>query len=176
MPAVPDFLDKIRKRPGLYLGECSVSALYHTIGGYNLALGLHGIENDTSLRLPNDFNDWVAYRLHYKESTSGWKNMILGISQNEAAAFSRFFELLDQHATRKCRVVAKLIGCQKTYTVGSEGLERIERYPASISLVTYTDDPGFSPCPTNLAIHSRPKSFSLLLIGSRLPPVLLHQS
>jgi hypothetical protein len=104
---------------------------------------MHGIENDTSLRLPNDFNDWVAYRLHYKESTSGWKNMILGVSQNEAAAFSRFFELLDQHATRKSRVVAKLIGYQKTYTVVSEGRERIERYPSSISLIAYTDDPGF---------------------------------
>src|SRR5687767_5898224 len=110
MPVVPDLLEKIRKRPGMYLGECSLSALYHTIAGYTLALGVHGIESDTSLRPPDDFNDWVAYRLHYKESTSGWKNMILGVSGNEAAAFNRFFELLDQHATRQSRVIAKLIG------------------------------------------------------------------
>jgi hypothetical protein len=143
MPAIPDLLDKIRKRPGIYLGERSLSALYHTIGGYALALGVHGIENDTPLRLPNDFNDWVAYRLHYKESTSGWKRMILGASPDEAAAFTRFFELLDEHATRKSRVVAKLMDFQKTYTVGSEGHERNERYPTRISLIVYTDDPGF---------------------------------
>jgi hypothetical protein len=143
MPAVPDLLEKIRRRPGMYLGECSLTSLYHTIGGYALALGVHEIENDTTLRLPDDFNDWVAYRLHYKESTSGWKRMILGVSGDGAAGFIRFFELLDQHTARKCRVVAKLIGFQKTYAVSSGGHERTERYPTGISLIAYTDDPGF---------------------------------
>jgi hypothetical protein len=143
MPAAPDLLERIRKRPAMYLGECSLSALYHTIGGYELALGVHGIQTDASLRLPEDFSDWVAYRLHYKESTSGWKNMILGVSGNEGTAFNRFFELLDEHATRRSRVVAKLIGFQKRYSVGSEGRERTERYPTRISLIAYTDDPGF---------------------------------
>jgi hypothetical protein len=142
MLVVRDLLERIRKRPGMYLGECSLSALYHTIGGYTMALHAHGIDNDRNLRLPDDFNDWVAYRLHYKESTSGWKNMILGVSESEAAAFTRFFELLDQHTTRQPKVVAKLIGFEKTYSVGSEGRERIERYPTRISLIAYTDDPG----------------------------------
>jgi hypothetical protein len=155
MPAVPDMLDRMRKRPGQYLGECSLSALYHAIGGYALALGVHGIENDTALRLPDDFNDWVVYCLHYRESTSGWKRMILGASRDETAAFARFFELLDEHATRKSRVVAKLIGFQKTYTVGSEGYERTERYPTRLSLIVYTDDPGFFAVSDELG-HSLP--------------------
>lgn len=138
-----DLLETIRKRPGLYLGECSLSALYHAIAGYELALFVHGIKNDVSVRLPDDFNDWVAYRLHYKESTSGWKRMILGAGGDEVTAFTRFFELLDQHAARKSRVVAKVVGLKKTYTVGSEGHERTERYPTHISLIVYTDDPGF---------------------------------
>ena len=147
MPAVPNLIEGIRKRPGLYLGECSLTALCFTLVGYELALGMHGIKDDTTFQLPNDFNDWVAYRLHYKESTSGWKNMILAACQDEVVAFTRFFELLDQHSTRKRNVVAKLIGFQKTYTVGSIGHEKMERYPASISLVTYTDDPGFFALP-----------------------------
>jgi hypothetical protein len=127
----------------MYLGECSLSALYHTINGYALAIGVHAIDNDTTLRLPDDFNDWVAYRLHYKGSTSGWKRMILGASQDEATAFTRFFELLDQYKARKSRVIAKLIGFQKTYTRDSEGHKRTERYPSRILLIAYTDDPGF---------------------------------
>lgn len=143
MATDPNLLEKIRKRPGMYLGECSLTALCHAMGGYALALGMHGIKTDANLRLPDDFNDWVAYRLHYKESTSGWKRMILGACGDEVAAFARFFELLDEHAARKSRVVAKVIGLNKTFTVGSEGHARAERYPTRISLIAYTDDPGF---------------------------------
>lgn len=143
MAVAPNLLDHIRKRPGMYLGECSLSALSGVICGYQMALGVHGIEDDASLRLPDDFNDWVAYRLHHRESTSGWRKMILGASGDEAAAFTRFFELLDEHKARKSSIVAQLVGLQKTYTVGSEGHERIERYPTRISLIAYTDDPGF---------------------------------
>jgi hypothetical protein len=127
----------------MYLGECSLSALSGVICGYQMALGVHGIENDTALRLPADFNDWVAYRLHYKEPTSGWRRMILGASGDEAAAFTRFFELLDEHKARKSRIVAKLVGLQKTYIARSGEHERMERYPTRISLLAYTDDPGF---------------------------------
>ena len=127
----------------MYLGECSVSALYHFIHGYCLALKLHGIESDR-LELPDDFHDWVAYRLHYPGSTSGWKNMILAAAGNEAAGLTLFFELLDQHAARKGRIVAQLIGLQKSYQMGSPEGEFVERrYPARISLIAYTDDPGF---------------------------------
>ena len=127
----------------MYLGECSLSALYHTIGGYALALGVHGIENDIALRLPHDFHDWVAYRLHYMESTSGWKRMILSACPDEVAAFNRFFELLDQYTARKPKTVATISGLQKTYRSGPAGRERAGRYPTHISLITYTDDPGF---------------------------------
>ena len=143
MPADPDLLAKIREHPGLFLGESTLSALYHTINGYALALGSHGIKDDFSLRLPADFNDWVAYRLHYKESTSGWKNMILSVCKDDVEAFKRFFELLDQYASRKSRVVAKIIGFEKTFAIGVEGQQRLERYPDCISLIVYTDDPGF---------------------------------
>ena len=143
MPAVPDLLDRIRKRPGLYIGERSLSALRNAIVGYELALGVHEILDDETLRLPDDFNDWVAYRLHYKESTSGWKNMILNVCQDESAAFERFFQLLDDHAARKSRVIARVDGLEKAYTCGPQGDERTERYPRRISLIAYTEDPGF---------------------------------
>jgi hypothetical protein len=126
----------------MYLGEASLTALGGFLTGYSVAVGLHGIADDTAVQLPRDFHDWVAYRLHFTSSTSGFKNMILKRYPDEAVAFTRFFELLDEHAVRQSRIVAQLLGFQKTYTTGPSGCERTQRYPTSISLIAYTDDPG----------------------------------
>lgn len=143
MPPVPDLLERIRESPGLYIGGKSITGLYHTVLGYELALGMHGIATDHSLQLPSDFHDWIAYRLHFSESTSGWKNMLLSATSNEGAAFDRFFELLDEYRSRKCRVVAKLLDFHRSYKVGSMENAVTKRYPSRISLIAYTEDPGF---------------------------------
>ena len=52
----------IRARPGLYLVEKSLSALWHFIHGYNMAIQNHQT-GDGSILLPADFHDWVAYVL-----------------------------------------------------------------------------------------------------------------
>jgi hypothetical protein len=140
VPAVHHLLDAIRRKPGFYLEERSLSALKHYISGYESALGLHRIKEDWPL--PEDFNAWVAYRLHYKESTSGWRNMILEVTHAEDAGFARLFELLDEYARREPHIVARLVGHQRHYKSGPKGKERMERIP-DVSLVTFTDDPGF---------------------------------
>ena len=58
-----ELLDVIREKPVLYMGESTLTALYHFLGGYETAKYIHQIP----LRniLPIDFNDWVAYRLHF---------------------------------------------------------------------------------------------------------------
>jgi hypothetical protein len=86
-------LELIREKPTLYLGETSLTGLWHFLRGYRMAEGDHGI--DDVIQLPTDFLDWVAYRLHYYESTSGWRRMILGRVPNERAALMRFYELLE---------------------------------------------------------------------------------
>jgi hypothetical protein len=113
----------------------------------------HGLSlNADPFLVPPEFHDWVAYRLHYYEPTSGWCNMIHGRTDTEQDAIHRFFELLAEFKTRTPNVVAKLTGCKETYCEQScEGHSEelilgplIERtFPDSISLVTYTDDPGF---------------------------------
>ncbi|MGD0813333.1 MAG: hypothetical protein ABSA83_06995 [Verrucomicrobiota bacterium] len=141
MPINHHWLDAIRMRPGFYIAEPSLTALAGFISGYEAALGLHRIKEEWPL--PEDFNAWVAYRLHYKESTSGWKNMILGANHSEDVAFTLFFKLLDEHACRKPHVVARLVGHKRPYyKSGPQGKERTERFP-NVSLVTFTDDPGF---------------------------------
>jgi hypothetical protein len=137
-------LDKIRKRPGLYFGERSFTALWHFVCGYKQALAIHAIPYESDpLGLPRDFHDWVAYRLHFKESTSGWRNMILSTAGSEQEALDRFFTLLDEYHARTPHLVARLVDIRKSYSRSRSGITEQLQFPPSISLVTYTDDPGF---------------------------------
>lgn len=137
-------LDVIRERPALYLGEHSITGLWHFLGGYHAALHVYEIE--TVDLLPRDFHEWVAYRLHYYESTGGWRRMILDRVPDESAALERFYELLDDHRARKPHVVATIHDYQVEYKTWSQGQDLSEaitrKVPDAMALVAYTDDPG----------------------------------
>ena len=70
------FLDFIRAKPELYIGEKSLTVLYNTINGFNLSCWVHNIEESLNPSWQG-FHDYVASKLKYLESTSGYKNMIL---------------------------------------------------------------------------------------------------
>ncbi|MCC9656710.1 hypothetical protein LOC70_12940 [Rhodopirellula sp. JC737] len=135
-------LDDVRKRPALYIGAKTLTGLFHFLGGYQFARTEHDIINN-ELALPDDIHDWIAYRLHFKESTSGWHSMILSRTSDESLAFDQFFALLDEHEGRVPCMRGKVRGVQRTYTSTTNGVSIRRRYPETISLVTYTDDPGF---------------------------------
>lgn len=88
-------LDSIGKKPGLYLGTPSINRLQSYIVGYNDGLGRVGFAVQGNADF-HRFHDWVARRLGFGESTSGWCNMIRDVSTDEADAFRRFFVLLDE--------------------------------------------------------------------------------
>jgi hypothetical protein len=155
-------LDVIRERPPLYLGTRSISALSAYLQGFGFAQRVHGI--DAPSQLPIDFHDWVAYRLHYYESTKGWARMILEQSPDESGALDKFFELLDEHRVRQARVVATIQSHPREYqsmqtnrgftvtafgkqdpnkSLSSEQGEWVEKLmPENLTLIAYTDDPG----------------------------------
>jgi hypothetical protein len=137
-------LDLIREKPALYLGETSLTGLWYFLRGYRMAEGDHGI--DDVIQMPTDFLDWVAYRLHFYDSTSGWLRMILDRVPDERGALKRFFELLDEHRERKAHVVATIHDCQigyKTWKQGRDFSEAIYKLlPSEMTLISYTDDPG----------------------------------
>jgi len=93
--SIYNMLNQIRKRPGMYIGEPSIFLLKMCIDAYAAGLGRVGF----TLRDTADFrrfHDWVARRLGFFESTSGWANMIRNKSASDADAFQRFFVLLDE--------------------------------------------------------------------------------
>lgn len=107
-----DVLDKIEKRPGLYLGYVSLRTLATYLAGYQMAM-TDAAFMDISNPEFHQFNDFIRDKFGYLESTAGWSNMILAISlgfspdnvdwcsfytnistQQHLISVSRFFELL----------------------------------------------------------------------------------
>ena len=145
-----EMFESFRRRPAMFTGEYSLKSLGTYLDGYRFAMEMHGLlDRSDPFLIPYEFHDWVAYRLHFYESTSGWVNMIRDRTSSEQEAIERFFGLLDEFKVRTPKVVARIHCPGLTYLEGS--CERddnevvfVERpYPDSISLVTYTDDHGF---------------------------------
>ena len=93
--SVYELLDVVRQKPGLFIGEPSITALNHFINGFEA--GLRSVDNAFDDVEPPfiAFHDWIAARLGFPESTPGWRNMLLEACANEASALERFFTELD---------------------------------------------------------------------------------
>ena len=90
-------LDEIKRRPGIYLdGEKSLRRLRSFIVGYDGGLGACGVQLEDAQAM-SGFDKWVAHRLGFGGSTSGWCNMILSKTESDEKAYERFFELLQEY-------------------------------------------------------------------------------
>ena len=63
-----DYIDLIRERTAMYVGENTLSALYFHINGYNMACSLKGIEEN----LQPEFH---LFHRHYKWSPTACGNL-----------------------------------------------------------------------------------------------------
>ena len=95
------FIAQLKRRPGMYLGEKSLTSLYHFYNGYSFACFVNKNDDNFGIIIPEGFNDWIAGKTNHKESTSGWCHMILASVDSEATAFDRFFELLEEYNSNK---------------------------------------------------------------------------
>ncbi|MFC5864219.1 hypothetical protein ACFPT7_18080 [Acidicapsa dinghuensis] len=141
-------LDIVQVRPGMYIGESTLSGLWFYLHGFQMAECLHKVTSPSSL--PSDFPDWVAYRLRLSSNWSGcWHRVILSCIPNEKQALNRFFELREEHLCRKPKIVATIPKVRIDHQIGhysktGELLWSTELFPAEPSkIAVYTDDPGF---------------------------------
>ena len=84
-------LDRIRERPGMYLGEYKITLLSAFIDGFFMAC------NGGTKEVPSfdGFNDYVG-GYYGKHTTAGWKNLILSDHfGSEEEALRQFYVLLD---------------------------------------------------------------------------------
>lgn len=90
-----EMLQRIKQRPGMYLGKCSINRLRSFLDGYRGArqdLGLPISEEETEF---DKFQEWIQERFDIK-SSHGWNDIILFYSVDEKDALNKFFELFEQ--------------------------------------------------------------------------------
>lgn len=85
---IPDLLNQIRLRPGLYLEETSVTCLKGFLDGATPG-------NVEIAEFINSFHEWIQKRFEILSSQS-WSKIITFFSQDEFDAFHRAFELMDE--------------------------------------------------------------------------------
>lgn len=90
-----DLLEKIREKPGMYLGSPSVSALFHFLQGYKVALMEAGISPNKELQEFGEFQSWLAKRESINISAS-WAKIIIFQSIDERDGFDNFFKFFDE--------------------------------------------------------------------------------
>jgi len=89
-------LDLIRIRPGMWIGEPSITRLAIFIQGF--LTGIHAAHESLEAEAPSfrGFHDWVAARLGRRNNGHGWSEMLLdSTGGKEQVAFDKFWEELD---------------------------------------------------------------------------------
>lgn len=95
MANIYDLFENIKKRPGAFLFERSITDLRTLMTGYYLAkmeLNITPTEQDLEF---DRFQQWIQNKYNVTASKS-WATIILENSNNETEAFNGFFELLEE--------------------------------------------------------------------------------
>lgn len=90
-----ELIQKIKKRPSLYLGKPSIEHLQVFLDGYLFARRQLNISLTEQEQQFEGFQGWIEERFNQK-NTQSWTKIILFYSQDEQTALSRFFELFDE--------------------------------------------------------------------------------
>jgi len=100
MSTLFDLLEKIKTKPGLYLGTASITNLRMFVFGYRFARKELTISNtEAESDFYKNFQPWLQNRLSIR-TVNAWDKIILLTCIDEKAAFDYFFQLLDEFLQR----------------------------------------------------------------------------
>jgi hypothetical protein len=95
-----EVLQKIHRKPGMYIGHASVSDLFMFLVGYKTALRELKIEpTEDEIDFYREFQPWLQQKYHVSTSNS-WAKIIMLYCVNEKEGFESFFKLLDEFLAR----------------------------------------------------------------------------
>ena len=93
-------LQKIKKRPAMYLGRRSIFSLQAFLDGYYFArrdLGISLTEEESEFQ---EFIEWMRAKFNV-ETGQLWSSIVLFHSADEVAALERFFSLFEEFTNRE---------------------------------------------------------------------------
>ncbi len=95
MNPILDFIKDVKKCPPMYLGEYSLTKLFHQLRG--LEYGYYIVCKNTQPENPlNGFTEYMAKK--YKDTRSfNYCSLILAYSENEKEALNNFFNFFDEY-------------------------------------------------------------------------------
>jgi hypothetical protein len=103
MESLFELLEKIKNKPGIYIGKASVTELRMFIVGYRFARSELKIELAEAERdFHKNFQPWSQIRLNVRTSNS-WDKILLFTVMEEKQAFQNFFQLLEEFRSRDRR-------------------------------------------------------------------------
>lgn len=95
-----ELLEKIKVKPGLYLGRASLTDLRMFVVGYRHARSELKVSNtEDEADFYRNFQPWLQVRLNVRTSNA-WDKIILFTMVDEKRAFEYFFELLEEFRQR----------------------------------------------------------------------------
>lgn len=119
-----ELIHKIKERPGLYLGQRSITRLHAFIGGYSLAhheLDVPSLETEHML---GEFQEWIYRRFEIGASHS-WAQIILFYAEDERDAFQQFFDLFEEFLEQRESVTSEESKGQNSSVTVTESVEAI---------------------------------------------------
>lgn len=90
-----ELIQKIKKRPSMYLGKPAISNLRSCLAGYILARRELGVSQTEQEQKFTEFQGWIQKKFNISSSQS-WDKVILFYSEDERTALERFFELFEE--------------------------------------------------------------------------------
>ncbi|MCI0446992.1 hypothetical protein L0152_27785 [bacterium] len=119
-----ELLQKIKERPGLYLGQRSITRLHAFIGGYSLAQHELGVPSLETEHILGEFQEWIQHRFEIGSSHS-WAQIILFYSEDEQEAFQQFFDLFEEFLEQHEPSTSKEIEDKASFVAVTEPIEAI---------------------------------------------------
>ncbi|AFY36225.1 hypothetical protein [Calothrix sp. PCC 7507] len=100
MSSLFNLLEKIKVKPGLYIGTASITHLRMFIVGYRFARSEMSINNtEAESDFYKNFQPWLQNRLSIR-TVNAWDKIILLTCIDEKASFDYFFQLLEEFLQR----------------------------------------------------------------------------
>ncbi|MEB3215217.1 MAG: hypothetical protein VKN72_03015 [Nostocales cyanobacterium 94392] len=95
-----EMLNRIKKRPAMYLGKHSIFSLQAFLAGYNGAKREMGLSPTQQEKEFEYFLNWIRKRFKV-ETNQSWASIILFYSADENKALDTFFELFDEFLAQR---------------------------------------------------------------------------